>query len=172
MSILKSLFGKKPQSSNAATAVQIAPSDRATLTDVCGTTSGTHAWGEVTEKDVSDLGMIGPDGEAEALFTRTCSNCKKEEVVRSVYKQRRGGFEEPYCSKQCYDDAGRYAFTLQRQKANGVCGMCQSPVTVSISGGGIPHEGKTLYVCPACTKKIGNYFKAYKNCCMCQKSLS
>ena len=81
---------------------------------------------------------------------------------------KRGSFGEPYCSDQCYSDGGRYAFTLQRQKATGVCGVCQQPVTVGVSGGGVPHEGKTLYVCPACVGKAKSYFESYKKCCSCQ----
>ena len=82
---------------------------------------------------------------------------------------RNGGFGEPYCSDKCYEDGGRYAFTLARESASGQCGFCRKPVTVGVSGGGAPHEGKTLYVCDGgCGTRARDYFKTYNKCCMCQ----
>jgi hypothetical protein len=90
----------------------------------------------------------------------------------------RGGLGEPYCSKECWEQGGRYAFSVQVKNESDPCGFCQKQVQMSafgvgvLSGGAaIPYEGMTLFVCDGCASKAETHLLAYRKCCMCQKAL-
>jgi len=86
-------------------------------------------------------------------------------------KAIRGGAGEPYCSKACYTRGGRYAFALEAKRAQGPCGFCQTQVDAAAAIG-IPHEGKTLFVCSDCAPtKWRQYAATYRKCCFCQKEV-
>jgi len=87
----------------------------------------------------------------------------------------RGGFGEYYCSQACYDNAGKYGFSVMMQNQQGVCGFCQKSVSASMYGavecGAIPYENMTLFICTSCASKAKSYLASYPKCCMCQKNL-
>jgi len=100
---------------------------------------------------------------------------KKDERMGEVV---RGGAGEPYCSKKCYDDGGRYGFAVRSQNQTGICGFCKRPVQASMPKPGgsicvvIPYEGKTLFICENCRDTGRAYLENYNKCCMCQKPLT
>jgi|ERR1035437_1112409 HEAT repeat protein len=95
-----------------------------------------------------------------------------EEVAKAKQlKPVRGGADEPYCSQECYETGGRYVFSLSAKGAQGPCGFCLTRVSVE-EAIGIPHEGKTLFICENCMPKWREYLKTYQRCCYCQKAVS
>ena len=82
----------------------------------------------------------------------------------------RGGANETYCSKGCWEKGGRYVYSLGRQGVSGICGFCQKQASVHDSIA-IPHEGKTLFVCTDCLPEWRKYLTKYSKCFMCQKKI-
>lgn len=107
--------------------------------------------------------------------TENLSKCSGENV-KDIINITHGGFGEPYCSQECYDRGGKYAFAVMARNQTGICGFCQRPVQASMYGARncaiIPYEGVNLFICNRCTREGQEYLKNYRKCCMCQKDLS
>lgn len=86
---------------------------------------------------------------------------------------RYGGFGEPYCSENCYNQGGKYSAAVMLKEQSGVCGFCEIPVKASMYGVSncsvIPYEGINLFICSQCKDKANGYLKNYFKCCNCQK---
>jgi hypothetical protein len=85
---------------------------------------------------------------------------------------RRGGFNEPYCSEDCYNKAGAEISGGFFQGIGGPCGSCQRNVHASSGIRLIPYRGAFLFICPACQSQAKDYVNGIHECCMCEKSLT
>ena len=126
----------------------------------------------VKEATVIALGALKDPRAEEAIGKvqdKTAKNISKSSI--SV----RGGFGEPYCSQECYDNGGKYISAIMLKKQAGVCGFCQNPVEASMYGelncAVVPYEGVNLFICNSCTTQGKAHFRDYQQCCMCQKAL-
>jgi hypothetical protein len=63
----------------------------------------------------------------------------------------KGGFEEPYCSKTCFDKAGEELLAIHWfVRRQGICGFCQKPVDSLSVRVVFSFRGQLLYVCENC----------------------
>ena len=88
---------------------------------------------------------------------------------------RRGGFNEPYCSDTCYENAGRRITEGLFSNVSGHCSFCQQSVTVSPVSPVklIPYRNKFLFICPKCEQRGAVYVKYnISECCTCGKKLN
>ena len=87
---------------------------------------------------------------------------------------RQGGFDEPYCSDNCYNKAGAEIGMNVVRSLNGTCGFCQSDVRVTVGSAVklIPYRNQFLFICPACQYKARDFVSGIRECCICGKSLA
>lgn len=87
----------------------------------------------------------------------------------------KGGFGEPYCSNDCYEQGGKYISAVMLNNQPGVCGFCQNPVQASMYGESncavVPYESINLFICLDCVDRAKEYLQNYNKCCMCGKNL-
>jgi len=99
-------------------------------------------------------------------------------VVDAVRKKRKailGGFNEPYCSEACYNEAGKRISGSLIRGHQGVCAFCEKPVSLGMGNPGrvasFPFRGKTFFICAECVSEGAEYVKKIKECCLCGKQL-
>lgn len=80
----------------------------------------------------------------------------------------RGGFGEPYCSKGCYDEAGR---AMGKARVTGACGDCEyckkivsEPEVVLVKG------GRLVFICGSCASAAQVKIKLLSECSFCGAS--
>ena len=96
----------------------------------------------------------------------------KEQNIKNS-KIKRGGFNEPYCSEKCYNEAGRKISSLLLAGSSGQCGFCQTPVNLGLGSNivAFPYRGMVLHICKNCRNKGEKYVQEIDECCMCANEL-
>lgn len=80
----------------------------------------------------------------------------------------RGGFGEPYCSKACYDEAGRAMGKARFTRASGACEYCKKSVSepeVILAKG-----GRLVFICGSCANAAQAKIKLLPECYFCGAS--
>jgi hypothetical protein len=116
---------------------------------------------------------------------------EKEAGISSM-KSIKGGLGEPYCSDECWSKAGKkitkalgilsvgldgrlriYGNKQSKMGQTTYCHFCERKMVISPLFGisAVPYAGKMIFICPLCRSKAKKFFKEYKNCCLCKKSL-
>jgi hypothetical protein len=87
-------------------------------------------------------------------------------------KMRRGGFDEPYCSDDCYRAAGTEIGKSYLNPTSYVCVFCQSQrhpriVEADRPRAVFPYRGKLLAMCMECEAEAAAYVITIRQCCKC-----
>ncbi len=147
---------------------------------------------KIKRKAVKLIGLVGSDSQTarnalEEYQKQEEEYKKQEELKRRLAEEarrvaqemaaktvRRGGFNEPYCSDECYNKAGAEIGRSVIFGIQGVCGFCERGVQVTPGSSVklIPYRGKFLFICSSCEYRAIDYVRSISECCECGNSLS
>lgn len=96
---------------------------------------------------------------------------QKFEYIESIFL---GGFNEPYCSEECYNKAGSEIFANFENKPTGKCGFCEDAVPLSSGNrdGSIvfPYKNKSFFICGYHVGEGRKFVNNIDECCICGKA--
>ena len=137
-------------------------------------------WGEVQSHRSScsprEMYVISKMREAREwrlrLFLSGTAEAQKEESGASGGQRSevpRGGFGEPYCSAQCYEQGGRKLGSARLTGAAGNCEYCKSLVGERCVI--LPKRNRLVFICGPCAGRVKADIQTLSRCYLCDAPL-